>query len=109
MQLENMVDEKKIQNYAREIIERFDPEKVVLFGSYAAGHATDDSDVDLLVLMDYEGKASRQALRIRRNVRKDFPLDLIVQSPSEAQRRLSSGDPFIAEALNSGRVLYERS
>ena len=102
-----MVDGEKIERYAREVGEKFSPEKVLLFGSYADGCATEDSDVDLMVLMEYEGKASRQALEIRRSIQKDFPLDLIVQSPAEARNRISSGDSFMAEALNRGRILYE--
>ena len=104
-----MVERDKIESYAREVAEKFSPQKVLLFGSYATGCATEDSDVDLLILMDYDGKASRKALEIRGSIRKDFPLDLIVQSPAEARHRVSSGDPFMAEALSRGRILYERS
>lgn len=101
-----MIQYQEIEAYAKELVAKFKPEKVVLFGSYATGSASEDSDVDLLVIMPYSGKASRQALEIRQAIRKRFPLDLIVQSPNEAQRRVHAGDPFIVNALANGRVLY---
>jgi predicted nucleotidyltransferase len=101
-----MVKLEEIESYAKNIAAQFKPEKIILFGSYASDSASEDSDVDLLVIMSHEGKASKQALSIRRNIAKRFPLDLVVQSPSEAKRRLSAGDPFIVNAMNQGRVLY---
>lgn len=101
-----MIQYQEIKAYAEELVAKFKPEKVVLFGSYATGAANEDSDVDLLVIMPHSGKASRQALAIRQSIRKRFPLDLVVQSPDETQRRMQAGDPFILNALESGRVLY---
>lgn len=102
-----MADWDEIQSYASEVGARFNPHQVVLFGSHVRGEAGADSDVDLLVVMDYRGKPSQQALAIRRAVRKSFPLDLVVQSPADVRRRLDQGDPFIREGLAQGRVLYE--
>lgn len=102
-----MVALNKIDAFAREVAEKFQPEKIILFGSYAHGQPTEDSDVDLLVVMDHEGKSSTQALAIRRAVRKSFPLDLIVKTPRETQVRLKQNDGFISSAINEGRVLYE--
>lgn len=99
---------REIKAFADALVARFAPDRVVLFGSYAADAAGPDSDVDLLVIMDHKGKASSQALDIRRSLKKSFPLDLIVQSPKETQRRLQMGDSFVTEALSNGRVLYER-
>lgn len=101
-----MIQYQEIEAYAQELVAKFKPEKVVLFGSYANDSASEDSDVDLLVIMPYPGKASRQALEIRKAVQKRFPLDLVVQSPLEASRRMQAGDPFITNALVEGRVLY---
>ena len=101
-----MIEYQEIQAYTEELVAKFKPEKVVLFGSYARDSASDDSDVDLLVIMPHSGKASRQALVIRQSIRKRFPLVLVVQSPDEAERRAQAGDPFILNALANGRVLY---
>ena len=98
----------EIKAFTDALVASYAPEKVVLFGSYATGSATEDSDVDLLVLMPHAGKACAQALDIRRNLRRNFPLDLIVQSPEEAEFRARAGDPFITEAMLRGRTLYER-
>ena len=104
-----MVALNKIDAFAQEVVEKFNPEKIVLFGSYAHGQPTEDSDVDLLVVMDHKGKASEQALAIRKAVRRSFPLDLIVKTPRETKARLSRHDVFITSALTEGRTLYERA
>lgn len=104
-----MVELNQIDAFAREVAEKFHPEKIILFGSYAHGHPSENSDVDLLVVMDHEGKSSEQALAIRRAVRKNFPLDLIVKTPRETQTRLKQHDFFITSAFKKGRTLYERA
>jgi predicted nucleotidyltransferase len=104
-----MVALSKIDEFAREVAEKFHPEKIILFGSYAHGQPTEDSDVDLLVVMDHKGKSSEQALKIRRAVRRSFPLDLIVRTPRETKARLNRYDGFITSALTEGRTLYERA
>jgi uncharacterized protein len=104
-----MVALNKIDAFASEVAKRFHPEKIVLFGSYAHGQPTEDSDVDLLVVMEHKGKSSEQALAIRRAVRRSFPLDLIVRTPREAKARLNRRDVFITSALTEGRTLYERA
>lgn len=103
-----MILREDIQNFTNALVERYAPEKVILFGSHAAGTATQDSDVDLLVIMQYQGKASAQALDIRRTLKRSFPLDLIVQAPEETEWREKSGDPLIQQALRQGKMLYER-
>lgn len=106
---DGMVALNQIDAFAREVAEKFQPEKIILFGSYAHGQPTEDSDVDLLVIMDHHGKSSEQALAIRRAVRKNFPLDLIVKTPSETKTRLKQNDFFITSAFKEGRTLYERA
>ena len=105
----DMVALNKIDAFASEVAKKIHPEKIVLFGSYAQGQPTEDSDVDLLVVMEHKGKSSEQALAIRRAVRRSFPLDLIVRTPRETQARLKQCDVFITSALTEGRTLYERA
>ena len=102
-----MVGTLQITDYVRRLVEQFDPEQVVMFGSHAAGTAHADSDVDLLVVMPHSGPAVEQAARIRRDLRAGFPLDIIVRSPAAIQRRLAMGDRFIREILETGKVLHE--
>ena len=104
-----MVELSKINEFVQEVAEKFNPEKVVLFGSYADGSATEDSDVDLFVMMNYTGRSAEQALAIRRAIRRAFPLDLIVKTPREASQRVRQGDFFMQAILNRGRVVYERT
>lgn len=93
--------------FIREVVRKFRPAKVVLFGSHARGTAGPGSDVDLLVLMNFRGLPARQALAIRRAVPRGFPLDLVLRTPAQASRALRQGDPLLREALGCGKVLYE--
>ena len=98
-----------IRSFVEEVVNRFSPERIVLFGSHAAGDTSSESDVDLLVVMGFEGRPHQQAFEIRRSVKRSFPLDLLVRRPSDVERRLSMGDFFIKEILEKGEVLYERA
>jgi len=103
-----MVAMKDIQAVVDRIPEAFDPDCVVLSGSHARGTATSDSDVDLLVILPFEGKPFWKSLEITNRVDPPFAVDLLARRPDEAQRRYAQGDPLIREALDHGRVLLER-
>ncbi len=102
-----MTDLKEIKNFALKIAVDFKPEKIILFGSYAEGRATEDSDVDLLVVMPFKGRAVQQAVKIRQAMDSPFPLDVLVRSPEQLKTRLKSGDSFLKDVLNRGKVVYE--
>lgn len=102
-----MIERQKIRAFVDEVVRRFQPERVVLFGSYAYGRPDADSDVDLLVVMRHQGAGAEQAARIRHVVRSGFPLDLIVRSPANIRQRVKMGDSFIREILEKGQVLHE--
>ena len=99
---------EQIEAFAREIVEKFHREKVIVFGSYAYGTPTDDSDVDILVVMETEKNPLREAAAVRRGTRHPFPLDLIVRTPSDVARRLANQDSFICEIIGNGRLLSQR-
>jgi uncharacterized protein len=103
-----MISLSDIRRYARDIARTFNPERVVLFGSYADGHPTEDSDVDLLVIMKHEGRDVEQAFAIRRAIPRTFPLDLVVRTPAGMQRRLRQNDTFLASVWRTGKTLYVR-
>jgi predicted nucleotidyltransferase len=86
----------------------FRPERVILFGSYAEGTAGTDSDVDLLVVLPFEGRPFHKSLEILNRLDVRFPCDLIARRPDDVARRYAQGDPLIREALDRGEVLYER-
>ena len=102
-----MIQRRTIKKFADEVARRFKPRSIILFGSYAYGRPTEDSDVDLLIILPGKGRPQDKSLRIRKEVEADFPMDLIVRTPGEVHQRLSWGDSFLQEAINKGIVLYE--
>jgi predicted nucleotidyltransferase len=100
--------QESIESVVRQIVERFQPEQIILFGSYAYGRPSPGSDVDLLVVMDTPLKEMEQAVRICQSIEYHFGLDLIVRTPATMARRLALGGSFLHEATRKGKVLYER-
>ena len=96
-----------IRKFAREVGERFRPDKIILFGSRAYGTPTEDSDVDLLVVMPCRNERD-QAYKIRCEVETRFPMDLLVMKPSHLAWRLGEGESFVTEIVTKGKVLYEK-
>ena len=82
-----MVSRRAIQKFTDEVARRFKPEKIILFGSYAYGKPTPDSDVDLLVIMPQRQVRRNMSVRMRWAVPRTFPLDLLVRSGQELSRR----------------------
>ncbi len=97
----------QIEDLARRMGREFRVRRVVLFGSYARGAATDDSDVDLLVIVPFEGKSAPRSVEMRMKLRPAFPVDLIVRTPETVRERLELGDDFMREIVEEGRILYE--
>jgi uncharacterized protein len=104
-----MIKQERIQRFGDEVGRRFGAERVILFGSYAQGQPTEDSDVDLLVILDHTQKPWQAANAIRQAVRPPFPLDLLVRTPDQIKDRLAMGDFFIRQILEQGKILYEKS
>ena len=96
-----------IRRFARQVAERFRPDKIILFGSYAYGKPHADSDVDILVIMPARNELD-QALRIRLTIDYNFPMDLLVRTPKNLSWRLAEGDWFLREVMAKGKVLYEK-
>lgn len=97
-----------IQQYVDLLVERFQPQTVLLFGSQAMGTAAADSDVDLLVVMDHGKKRDvEQEIEIDRALPRHFPLDILVRRPADVQRRLASKDMALLTIFNTGETLYE--
>lgn len=102
-----MIDAAQIRQVSDEIARRFQPERIILFGSYAYGTPTEDSDVDFLVVMPFEERAVKKAIEIRLAVRAKFPMDLIPITPQRLQHRLDNDVSFLLEIVEKGKVLYE--
>ena len=100
-------DRSSIQALCDRIVQEFHPSKVILFGSHAGGNATPDSDVDLLVVLPFEGSPARKALEMDMRVDHPFPIDLLVRTPDFVDHRLSLNDAFYREIIERGQVLYD--
>ena len=96
-----------IHELARRIAEKYKPERIILFGSYAYGNPRPESDVDILVVMGTKLRESQQALQIRQHLNPLFGVDILVYTPQKLEQRLSWSDPFLKEILGRGVVLYE--
>ena len=97
----------EIKDLSRRIAQEFHPQRILLFGSYAWGSPSPDSDVDLLVILPFDGKSVSKSVEIRLKTRPRFPVDLLVRTPERIRERLALGDPFIRAILEQGKVLYE--
>jgi predicted nucleotidyltransferase len=96
-----------IRRFARQVAECFQPEKIILFGSYAYGTPHADSDVDILVIMPARNQLA-QAAKISIDIDPPFPLDIIVRTPHNMKWRLAEGESFLREITTKGKVLYEK-
>lgn len=102
-----MIDMEKILQISKAIYDEFKPDKIILFGSYAYGKPEDDSDVDLLVVLPYEGSSLRKTWEILNKIKPKFAIDLLVRSPVEIEQRLAWNDFFMCEIIEKGKVIYE--
>lgn len=98
---------EEIDDLCRRIVQAVKPEKVVLFGSYAYGMPTPESDVDLLVMMDYHTSSGRASAEILNRTRPGFGVDILVRTPAEVAERLVMEDYFMRDVVERGQVLYE--
>jgi predicted nucleotidyltransferase len=105
----DMIDAALIQTVVRTIVERFDPHRIVLFGSRARGEAQPESDLDLLVEMETELPPLERAVAVSALFGlRPWPLDVLVFTPAEAERLRNVRGSFLAMIDAEGQVLYER-
>ena len=101
------IPQKAIDDVVRQIVEKFQPHKIILFGSYARGDFRAESDVDFLVVMDTPLKEVRQAIKICQNIEYEFGMDVLVKTPKVLAERITLGDSFLREIVRDGKVMYE--
>ena len=102
-----MVTRQEIQATCDDIVREFAPLQIILFGSHAYGTPTEDSDVDLLVVMDIpKAEFTNKAIEIRQRISYRFGLDLLVRSPAEIAYRVSYNDWFLREITEKGELLH---
>lgn len=100
--------QKEIDNISKQIIKKYKPQKVILFGSAAKGRATPDSDLDFFIIKKDVPYLGRDRYReLSRMIERDMAVDFIVYKPEEFNKWLNAGDPFLSSIDKDGIVLYE--
>lgn len=106
-----MIPQQTIDEMSRKIVERFHPERIILFGSYARGEATENSDIDLLVVFKTPARRGKRAAPIIRMLAEeyDLPVDVIVRSPEGLNQWKNTPNSFARQVITRGVTLYEKA
>ena len=101
--------EKEIKNIAEQIAKEYKPGKIILFGSYACGEPTKDSDIDLFIVKDSDKSSLEMNREVSRIVfARGVAMDILVYTPKQLEKRQRMGDPFLMNILNFGQILYAK-
>ncbi len=102
---------KTLPKAIKRLVAELKPEKIILFGSYAYGNPTPDSDVDLLIIMKTRARPiDRYVTPSNALYPREFPVDIIVKTPRELQEEFKNRrNFFMREVLAKGKVIYERN
>ena len=99
---DNLANDIQIKPIVRKIRKKFNPIKIILFGSWAHGTPGKGSDIDLLIVMNTDVPVKHQAFMIRREISSSIPVDIIVRTPMQIDERIRMGDTFIKKAYEKG-------
>ena len=102
--------EEELRRIMALLVDKYQPEKVILFGSLATGRINEWSDIDLLIIKETDKRPLDRALEaysLLGNYRE--PMDIIVYTPAEVDLLLREGSFFVSEILTEGKVLYEKA
>jgi len=104
-----MITQKQLEEIVKRIIDNYNPEKIILFGSYAYGQPTEDSDLDLLVIKNSDLPRYKRAREIRKHLWgiTDVPKDIIVYTQEEIDGWKEVEEAFITSVVKKGKILYE--
>jgi len=103
-----MENQKEIKRIVKQIVDKYKPEKIILFGSFAYGKPKPASDVDLLIIKKSKKKRVERIKKILMEVKTPLPLEPLVYTPKELKERLDLGDFFFQTIFKKGKVLYEK-
>lgn len=108
--LNDMIDSKKINDVIIRIATKFNPDKIILFGSYASGTSTDDSDLDLLIIQETDLPMHQRGIDIRLAlIGSKIPIDLLVYTKSEFDQEKNKSFSFLNSAIKNSKIMYERA
>lgn len=100
--------DENLNSFVNRIVELFQPEQIILFGSRAYGEPHPLSDYDLFIIMEFKGRPLEKSLEIANAIGNPWNLDIHVKTREEAKRRFEQHSPLTRAALTKGKVLYER-
>lgn len=104
-----MISQEKISEIVSKIVFSYNPDRIILFGSYANGTPNEDSDLDLLIVKNTDMPRPERIIQLRKSLWGSMiPIDLIVYTPNEINDSKDKKSSFIYEVINTGRILYER-
>lgn len=104
-----MIDSKQIDEIVNKIALNYNPERIILFGSYARGNFTDDSDLDFILIKDTVAPRNKRAIEVRKLFYGiPIPLDFKIYTSSEFTEELKNKYSFVSSAIKDSKVLYER-
>ncbi|MCY3765444.1 MAG: nucleotidyltransferase domain-containing protein [Gemmatimonadetes bacterium] len=102
------ITEPLLDEIARKIVDHFHPDQIILFGSHAYGLPKQDSDLDLLVIMESDLRPTERSAAIASICRPKYvAMDVVVRTPEEIRTRMRDFDPFLEEIFKLGRTLYK--
>ena len=100
---------KKLKIVTQRIVDLYHPEQIILFGSYAWGKPTKDSDFDLFIVKSGKKDFLTEQQKIRKIVNGDIAVDILVSTPKEVKRRLDLGDFFFRDIIKNGEYYYDKT
>jgi predicted nucleotidyltransferase len=105
-----MLSKSTIQAIADDVVKHFNPEKIILFGSYARNDVNEHSDLDLLVVMNCQAPRGQRSAPILRMLAEHYaePIDIVVHSPEHIKAWKDRPGSFVQQALSEGIVLYDK-
>ena len=104
-----MIEITKINEIVNRIAIKFNPEKIILFGSYAVGNPTNDSDIDLLIIKDTDLPRHKRSFDIQKSlIGSMIPMDILVYTTREFEQEMNVKNSFLFSAIKTSKILYER-
>ena len=102
-----MITQEKIEEVKKRIVDNFHPEKIILFGSYATGTPTEDSDLDLLIIQKTDLPRGQRRGEIRKRLRDiKIPMDILIYTPEEVDYWKDASMAFVTRIINEGKTIY---
>lgn len=105
-----MIDSNKINEITTRIVNKVNPDRIILFGSYATGTQKEGSDIDLLIIQDTDLPPQKRGFDIRMSlIGLMMPFDILIYTKSEFEQEKENRFSFLTSAIKNSKILYERA